>query len=572
MQHLDSIDEVRAGIDLASIESSIDFLARIDAQGRFSYISASGLAFIGYHQEYLRIITLRDLVPASELVALDACIAMALSTSGVQKCTLHLVKTLTYPRLIELRIVSEHTVPGQLLVVGHDISAWADNEQCLTYAMYHDVLTGLDNLSSARREIERAKQEALAGGFSLALLQLDIDEFHRVNQAFGYEVGDEILHETAQRLKSACHGKGFVARCYSDAFLILLRQVPGRAYVEEFAQRVSDAIQLPYSHEGQTLQLSVRIGAALFPDIHPGSDQLLNNVDEALALAGRNRGYGFSFYEPRNMDADADALKLESDLHNGIRNGEFSLHYQPIVDSSGVGVVGVEALMRWQHPVLGAISPSTFISLAESAGLINFLGDWALKNTCMQLKRWDAEGIVLQYATVNVSPQQFRDKRFSATVRDAFKLTGLAPTRIILEITEGVLMDDPAHAKALLEELTGLGVRFAVDDFGTGYSSLAYLQSFPLSFLKIDQRFISNLPASRDDLSIVEAIVALAGKLRLKLVAEGVETEAQREMLAATGCRWIQGWLICKALSVEALTLKFKAGELRVDQVHLPYP
>jgi len=177
--------------------------------------------------------------------------------------------------------------------------------------------------------------------------------------------------------------------------------------------------------------------------------------------------------------------------------------------------------------------------------------------------QWDARGIHLQYASVNVSAQQFRDKRFPAAVREAFKLTGLAPRRIVLEITESVLMEDPAHAKTLLEELTDLGVRFAVDDFGTGYSSLAYLQSFPLAALKIDRRFISNLPSSRNDQAIVDAIVGLAGTLGLDLVAEGVETEAQRDLLVASGCELIQGWLVCKALPINELAHKFETGELR---------
>ena len=559
---LDTLDRVCAD-PVASFESAIDFFARIDQQGRFLYISEPGLAFIGYHREYLRIVTLRDLVPQEDAPLLEACLRQAQQTGEVQKCTLHLIKTLTYPRLVELRVAPDATEPGQLLVVGHDVSAWADNEQCLTYAMYHDVLTGLDNLASARHEIERAKQEALDKGYRVALLQIDIDEFHRVNQAFGYEAGDRILHETALRLKSACHAREFVARCYSDAFLILLRDVPDRDYVEEFARRVSDAIQLPYSHEGQTLQLSVRIGAVLFPDRANGCDQLLHHVDEALAQAGRNRGYSFAFYERRAVSSRPDTLRLESDLHSGIRNGEFSLHYQPIVEARNGQVTGIEALMRWHHPVLGAVSPEIFISLAESAGLINFLGGWALKNACMQLMQWDARGIHLQYASVNVSAQQFRDKRFPAAVREAFKLTGLAPRRIVLEITESVLMEDPAHAKTLLEELTDLGVRFAVDDFGTGYSSLAYLQSFPLAALKIDRRFISNLPSSRNDQAIVDAIVGLAGTLGLDLVAEGVETEAQRDLLVASGCELIQGWLICKALPINELAHKFETGELR---------
>ncbi|WP_345250471.1 GGDEF domain-containing protein [Pigmentiphaga soli] len=558
---IDTYDSVSASPQ--AFEAAIDFMARIDAGGRFLYISAPGLSFIGYHREYLRIITLFDLVPPDEAAILRACLELVGHTGQPQKCSLHLIKTLTYPRLVELRIAPDPRHPDEFAIVGHDISTWADNEQCLTYAMHHDVLTGLDNLASARREIERAKQEANATRTRIALLLVDIDEFHRVNQAFGYEVGDRILHETAQRLKNTFGGNEFVARCYSDAFLVLLRNVPGRDYVEDAGRRISDAILLPYSHQGQTVQLSVRMGAVLYPDPANHAEQLLHHADQALVDA-RKRGDAFAFYQYQSLAERLDTLRLESDLHSGIRNGELSLHYQPIVDTVTLETIGVEALMRWNHPVLGAVPPATFIPLAESAGLINFLGDWALKNACMQLIQWDKQGIHLGYASVNVSAQQFRDRRFPAAVRDAFKLTGIAPTRIVLEITESVLMEDPVHAKMLLEDLTAVGVRFAVDDFGTGYSSLAYLQSFPLSTLKIDRRFVNSLTVSRNDQAIVAAVAGLARTLELELVAEGVETEEQRRMLGTNGCNLIQGWLVSKALPIAELTHKFESGELRV--------
>jgi diguanylate cyclase (GGDEF)-like protein len=549
----------------ASYERVIDFLARVDTHGKFTYVSEPALAFIGYHRAYLETIALTDLVSGQDAVTLKACLEAAQTTGTVQKCTLHLVKSLTYPRLVELRVAPAEEYPGEFAVGAFDVSHWIEKEQQLTHEMLHDPLTGLDNLASAQREIERVTLAALANGTKVALLLVDIDEYHRVNQAFGYDAGDQILQETAHRLQHAIKGCDFVARCYSDAFLMLLTDIPDREYVEELARHVSDAIRQPYSHQGQTLHISVSIGVVIFPEHQDNSDQLLRQADQAVVRAKQNGSDRVAFYEHHDRATGAETLKLESDLYSGVRNGEFSLHYQPISDTRTQCVVGVEALMRWSHPVHGSVPPSAFIPLAESAGLINFLGDWALKNASMQLMQWDKQGIHLKYATVNVSAQQFRDKRFPAAVREAFKLTGIDPRRIVLEITESVLMHDPAYAKSLLEDLSTLGVRFAVDDFGTGYSSLAYLQSFPLATLKIDRSFIINLPTSRNDQAIVATVVGLAKTLGLQLVAEGVETEDQRQMLIENGCNLIQGWLISKALPIDELARKFERGELRTE-------
>jgi diguanylate cyclase (GGDEF)-like protein len=551
--------------DFFAFEKALDFVARVNVQGRFTYVSEQALSFIGYHREYLETIALADLVTGQEVIELNRCFELVLQTGAMHKCTLHLVKSLTYPRLVELRIVPDPSHVGEFAVIAFDVSFWIEQQQKLVHEMFHDSLTGLDNLASAREQIEKVKQAALSKGTKVALMMVDIDDYHRVNQAFGYDVGDQILQETGRRLQHAVNKGEFVARCDSDAFLILLTDTPSREFVQDAARRVADCILQPYSHEGQTLHISVSIGVVIFPDQKNNTDDLLRQADQAVVRAKQNGGDRISFYEYRGTATGAETLKLESDLYSGVRNGEFSLHYQPITDARTDAVVGVEALMRWQHPIHGSVPPTVFIPLAESAGLINFLGDWALKNTCMQLMQWDQQGIHLKYATVNVSAQQFRDKRFPGAVREAFKLTGIDPKRIVLEITESVLMHDPAYAKSLLEDLAALGVRFAVDDFGTGYSSLAYLQSFPLATLKIDRSFIINLPTSRNDQAIVAAVVGLANSLGLELVAEGVETEDQRRMLLASGCTLIQGWIVCKALPIDELARKFERGELCIQ-------
>jgi diguanylate cyclase len=560
---------------LEQVVGAVDLLAHVDQTLRFLYVSDASLRFIGYHREYLETITLHDLVAPADVPRLDALLARAASTGNVEKATLGLIKSLTYPITVELRVVrNSHNGVDSYAVAGFDVSAWHATEERLIQALHLDRLTNLANQPALIPALLKAQQQADAHGTPAALLLLDLDDYQRVNRALGYDAGDEMLRDTARRLLNMTSPSETVARIASDEFAILIKPAASRtdaaAAAEALARRLLTAIQQPYVFSGQQVHLSASIGIALYPDVRHANDNaahdthLLRWADHALLQAKAAGGNTLAFYVPDDNPADAERLKLEADLYDGVRNGEFSLHFQPITSSRTHGVVGVEALIRWSHPVHGLVPPSMFIPLAESIGLINFLGNWVLKVACMQLIQWDARGISLQYVAVNVSPQQFRDPRFKDSVREAIELTGIDPRRLVFEITESLLMHDPAHAKGLLEELTAMGIRFAVDDFGTGYSSLAYLQRFPLAKLKIDRSFVENLLTSRNDQAIVSAVVGLAQTLDLELVAEGVETEAQRTLLTEMGCDHIQGWLVCKALPSDELAQRFEARTLHL--------
>jgi diguanylate cyclase len=561
---------VRAALE--ETVGAVDFLAHVDVNLRFLYVSDSSLRFIGYHREYLQTVTLHELVAPHDVARLDALLARASMTGTVEKATLEVVKSLTYPVAVELRVVrNTHDGIDGFAIAGFDVSTWRANEARLTHALHHDPLTGLTNQASLVDALLDAQQVADGIGSPAALLLLDLDDYQRINRALGYDAGDEMLRETAKRLRTMATQGETIARTASDEFAILVPASASRtdaaANAEALARRLLTSIQQPYTYKGQQIHLSASIGIALYPDARePGApsedSHLLRWADHAVLQAKASGGNTYAFHQPDDDPADAERLKLEADLYDGVRNGEFSLHFQPITHSTSHGVVGVEALIRWHHPAHGLVPPSTFIPLAESVGLINYLGNWVLKAACMQLMQWDAQGISLRYMAVNVSPQQFRDPRFKDNVRDAITLTGVDPRRLVFEITESLLMHDPAHAKALLEELTGLGIRFAVDDFGTGYSSLAYLQRFPLAKLKIDRSFVENLLTSRNDQAIVTAVVGLAQTLDLSLVAEGVETEEQRTMLTQMGCDHIQGWLVCKALPSDELARRFASRSL----------
>ncbi|NMM03695.1 sensor domain-containing phosphodiesterase [Paraburkholderia sp. RP-4-7] len=563
---------------LEQVVGAVDLLAHVDHELHFLYVSDASLRFIGYHREYLETITLHDLVAPADVPRLDALLTRATATGNVEKATLGLIKSLTYPITVELRVVrSNHDGVDGYAIAGFDVSAWRATEERLTQALHLDRLTNLANQPALIPALLDAQQQADAHGTPVALLLLDLDDYQRVNRALGYDAGDEMLRDTARRILNMTSPSETVARVASDEFAILVKPAANRtdaaAAAETLARRLLTAIQQPYVFNGQQVHLSASIGIALYPDVRHANDNaahdthLLRWADHALLQAKAAGGNTLAFYVPDDNPADAERLKLEADLYDGVRNGEFSLHFQPITSSRTHGVVGVEALIRWLHPVHGLVPPSMFIPLAESIGLINFLGNWVLKVACMQLIQWDAQGISLQYVAVNVSPQQFRDPRFKDSVREAIELTGIDPRRLVFEITESLLMHDPAHAKVLLEDLTAMGIRFAVDDFGTGYSSLAYLQRFPLAKLKIDRSFVENLLTSRNDQAIVSAVVGLAQTLDLELVAEGVETEAQRTLLTEMGCDHIQGWLVCKALPSDELAQRFEARTLHLHTV-----
>lgn len=560
--------------ELEQIAGAVDFLVYVDANLRFTYISEASLRFVGYRREYLRAVTLHELVAAGDAVTLDALVARAAVSGSVERATLHLMKSLTYPIPVELRVVpvTRDGTPG-FAVAAFDVTSWRATEERLTYELHNDQMTGLANGTALAALINAAQNEIDVKGTGAALLLLDLDDYQRVNRALGYDAGDALLRDTAQRLAGFVSPAETLARVASDEFAVLVRAATrdeAAAAAEALGHRFMTAVQQPYVFNGEPVHLSASVGIALYPD--PGAngapsghhEQFLHRADHALAQAKASGSNTLAFHTPSADPADAARLKLEADLYDGVRNGEFALHFQPITSSETGGVVGVEALIRWHHPVHGLVPPSTFVPLAESIGLINYLGNWVLKVACMQLVQWDTQGIALQYVAVNVSPQQFRDPRFTQYVRDALSLTGVDARRLVLEITESLLMQDPLHAKALLEELTAGGIRFAVDDFGTGYSSLAYLQRFPLAKLKIDRSFVENLLTSRNDQAIVSAVVGLAQTLDLELVAEGVETEAQRQLLTQMGCDHIQGWLVCKALPSEEIAQRFQARTLRL--------
>jgi diguanylate cyclase (GGDEF)-like protein len=419
------------------------------------------------------------------------------------------------------------------------------NKQLSKMAMY-DHLTGLPNRTLFRELFQHEAGLARRAQLSLALLFIDLDRFKAVNDTMGHAAGDELLLGVSQRLVATLRESDIVCRKSGDEFLVLLTHAGGWEQVSVTAERLLRAIQapLPLARAAGTAQVNASIGIAMFPGDSDDFEALVRCADLAM-YKSKDMGKGrYSFYQPDLDTAFRSRLVLERELLQAIANDELVLHYQPVFDMRQGSLVGCEALVRWNHPQRGLLMPGTFIQTAEETGLIRELGMWTLDAACAQLAAWKAAGRHPGRVAVNVSALQFRDQRLPDRLRDALRRHDIRPGELELELTESTLMSDTEAAQATVASLRELGVTLAIDDFGTGYSSLSYIKRLRPDKLKIDRSFVRDLPADADDRALTEAIVSIAQALSISLVAEGVETPAQRDYLLGLGCTLQQGYLL----------------------------
>ncbi len=440
-------------------------------------------------------------------------------------------------------------------------------EETVWHQAYHDALTGLPNRWLLVDRLTQAIAYARREGAHVALLLLDLDRFKLVNETLGHTVGDELLRLVADRLHERLREGDTLARPGGDEFAVVLAGVETPAEAERMAERLMRSLDTPLRVEGRDLHLSATLGMALFPHHGHDPETLLKNAEAAM-YAAKQEGDGVRWYEPHMDTAVEDRLTLENELRRALRQDELVVYYQPQLSLADGGLVGVEALVRWRHPERGLVPPMRFISLAEETGLICPLGEQVVAKAAADMARLRAAGLALPRLAVNVSACQLRrpdvPRRLAELVREA----GMDPAMLEIEITESALMQATDTASEILRSLRGMGTRIAIDDFGTGYSSLTYLKRFPVDALKIDQAFTRQVTSQSDDAAIVEAILAMARSLRLDTVAEGVETEAQREWLAARGCRVMQGFLLSPPVPASELARvleRIGAGPLRAS-------
>jgi len=416
----------------------------------------------------------------------------------------------------------------------------------------HDNLTGLPNRLLFGELTQAAVAAAARDGSRLALLFIDVDRFKAVNDTLGHAAGDALLVALAKRLRAAVRASDVVCRHSGDEFIVLLHDASPWDEVAATADRLLKEMEQPLLFDHREIAVSASIGVAIYPDDANDPDTLVRHADTAMYEAKNLGRARVSFFRAEfNVQLQA-TQQLESELRRALVENEFILHYQPQVDAGSGELLGCEALIRWQHPTRGMVPPLQFIGAAEQCGLISDLGAWTIRNACAQIARWKASGLHFGCVAVNVSALEFRNHRLVDTLTRAMADFSVLPHELEIELTESVLMTDTQTTQRIVERLHGLGLPLAVDDFGTGYSSLAYLKHLRPSKIKIDRSFVTDLPGDEDDRVLVQAIVQLAQALGIRVVAEGVETEAQRSYLHRIGCGILQGYLISRPQPADA--------------------
>jgi len=474
----------------------------------------------------------------------------------------------------ELRISLLDNGP-ELLAVGRDMSAQRATEQRLRHMATHDALTELPNrlLLSDRIRMVIANARRSGQGFSVATIGLD--GFKKVNDGLGHPVGDAVLRMAAGRLRKTLRDSDTLARVGGDEFVAVLPGTYNEAQIKLVTGRLLAALQSPFEIDSHTVYLGASIGVSVYPEHAEDEVRLVALADSAMSRAKETGKARTVTYSARESGPPQHDISLEAAMFQAVREGEFLLYYQPIVSSRTRRIEGFETLMRWKHPTLGMVPPVRFIPIAETNGLINMLGAWALKSALVQIRQFEEVARRDLYISVNISPRQFRNDRFLSVLDDALAFSGTPGDKLVLEITEGTLMVDPAHAESILGKMAERRARIAIDDFGTGYSSLAYLKRFPISVLKIDRAFIKDLPESSKDAAICNAVLDLAKHLDLSVVAEGVETDEQLAYVESRGCDYVQGYLTGKPMSAHVAMAALKEDlytELLPDDLRAKKP
>jgi len=454
-------------------------------------------------------------------------------------------------------------VEGGLVAIVRDISERKLAEESMLHLAHHDTLTGLPNRSLISDRLDLTIAQAQRSGGSVLVAFIDLDGFKLVNDGLGHNAGDELLKVVAERMAGCLRACDTVGRFGGDEFVLLLTEPGSAVDAAPVLERVREAVLQSISLCGQEVQVSCSIGVAVYPSDGGDAETLLMNADAAMYRAKEKGKNNCQFYT-REMNASIEEkLVLLEGLRSALDEGQFRLVYQPKVDLHSGRVFGVEALVRWDHPEHGVIGPDRFIPLAEESGMIVALGEWILRSACAQNKAWQNAGLQPLCVSVNVSPRQFEEARLVERVQQALDDSGLAPQWLELEVTEGVIMRDLQQAVAKMAQVRAMGVSLSIDDFGTGYSSLSALKSFPISTLKIDKSFVRDLGRSSGDEAIASSIIGLAHRLRLRVIAEGVETEQQRSFLRENGCDEMQGYLFSRPLPPQQLAALLRAPTVR---------
>ncbi|MGE5470471.1 MAG: EAL domain-containing protein [Bacteroidota bacterium] len=460
-----------------------------------------------------------------------------------------------YPKWVTIDAVRENGAITHFVALAHDISLHKEQETRIRHLAEHDALTGLPNRRILTQRATQLIESQRQGEQQFAVVLIDLDRFKNINDTLGHLVGDQILVEVSRRLVQGIRATDTVVRLGGDEFVALLTDIDDPKTVSSIVSNIHRKLGEPIRLEGRALYAPPSIGIACYPGDGADIETLLRNADAAMYQTKAHGRNGWTFYTAEMNQKIAQRMALEEALREALDAESLQLHFQPLLQADTHDIVSWEALLRWQHPLLGDVSPERIIPVAEETGLIHQLGNWVIRTACRQVRQWESDGLGRFRVSVNVSPSQLENAGLVDVVIDAIKANAIAPDQLELEITESVLMSHSPVARQTLETLRDHGVILTLDDFGTGYSSLTYLKTLSVDRVKIDRSFITNILHDKSDASIVQAIVTLANNLSLGVVAEGVETEEQHAFLEESGCMELQGFLLGRPMPAEKIPL-----------------
>ena len=426
-------------------------------------------------------------------------------------------------------------------------------KNALRYQAHHDYLTGLPNRVWFQKKVKEITAKSNISRNSTAILFIDLDNFKNINDSFGHDIGDKVINITASRIKECIRGDGFLARFGGDEFVILIDRFEGKDDIESAASHIISCISAPIEIERKSMFVSCSIGVSLYPDDTVSHQDFIKYADTAMYKAKERGRNNYQFYSTDMTELAFEKILMETSMRFALEKEEFVVHYQPQIDCTTEQIIGIEALVRWNHESMGLISPQTFIPLAEESGLIIALDQWVMKTGMTQLKTWYDKGYNPGRLSLNLSAKQLQEKTFVSTVKSMLKKTGCEAEWIEFEVTESNIMHNIQEAINTLNAIKDLGIHIAIDDFGTGYSSLSYLKKLPVNKLKIDRSFIIDIPENKEDAAITNAIIAIADSLNLTVIAEGVETKRQKNYLLENGCNYIQGYLYYRPMPADKI-------------------
>lgn len=534
--------------------SDLIFCCSPDGTVIFSNQTCRDVFSLGLEEYGMR--SLFDFFVPEEREALRKQFAMVVNGNQIGHSELQLLPGAMEPRYVEMSLfANSQGMEADATVWGvcRDITERKSAQHELYKLAHHDILTGLPNRVLLEDRLQQAKALFQRSKSCFALVFMDLDRFKIINDTLGHSVGDELLRMVAARLKKTLRETDTVARIGGDEFILVLTSINGRDDVSALADKIVKTMIAPFRLRDHELFLTASLGICMFPEDGQVAEDMVKKADIAMYHAkamGRNN---IQFYAS-NMDQNASRrFVISNSLRRGLEQNEFYVYYQPKVDITSGLIVSMEALVRWQHPELGLLSPVEFIQLAEENGLIMQLGEWVLREACSQNVLWQSEGSANLRVAVNLSGYQLQHAALLSTIRKVLKETGMCPDHLELEITESVIMQNPDFAVSVLKSLSDLGIHISIDDFGTGYSSLAHLKRFSVNTLKIDKSFVREVDLNSTDAAIATAIIAMGNSLNLNVIAEGVETQSQYDFLKVNNCDQIQGFLFCRPLPPDEL-------------------